>query len=165
MRNKRNKAWMAACALVVIVAFGSACSTTQTHQITKESFRTLQKDADPKPTHVIKTTGGKLVLARGFRDNLGILRNNLGPMQVDPKFTMTDTEIRLPGKKSGLLADQYEAMTVPLDEIAGYYITDKTMTGLGAFGIIAGVAGLALVALFFVGFSGDLFGDDSGDDS
>ena len=28
MRNKQNKSWMAACAVVVIVAFGSACTTT-----------------------------------------------------------------------------------------------------------------------------------------
>ena len=160
MRNKRNKTWMAACTLVVIVAFGSACTTTQTHQITQESFRSLQKDTNPKPTHVIKTTGTKLWIKSDFREHLGIVQKTYGNLKIDPKFSMTDTEIRIPVKNTGEGVDQYQSFKIPLDEISAYYITEKSLTGSASFGILAGVlAGGMILMIVALAIGGGPVGD------
>jgi len=151
---------MAACTLVVIVAFGSACTTTEIHQITPESFRSLQKDTNPKPIHVMKTTGTRLVIKSNFRDHLGIVRKAYGPLKVDPKFSMTDTEIWFPRKKPGVGINRYESITIPLDEISAYYITEKSLTGSASFGILAGVlAGGMILMIVALAMGGGPVGD------
>jgi len=149
---------MAACTLVVIVAFGSACAN-QTHQITPESFRSLQIDFEPTPTYVTKTTGRVLLLAKDFRNHLSILRNDHSTIKMDPGFSMTETALYIPGKKTDPLTNRLEIFKVPLDEISGYYLTqrDSNAGGTASTGVgIVVLGGLTIGVLMLAHIMGGI---------
>jgi hypothetical protein len=140
---------MAACALVVIVAFGSACATSAPQQITPESFRSLQKDVDPKPTHIIKANGSKAKITLYSVHKLSVLHNG-APLAVPLDFSMTDTELRFELRnkpKPGQVTDLLEDVRIPLNEVTAYYFKSAQAGGGGV--VIA--LGLGILVLLGVG--------------
>ncbi len=128
---------MAACAMVVIVAFGSAC--TKNYQIKADAFQTLQKNGAPK---FVKTVDGDK-LKNPVKSELSIVHKD-EDLPVPHSFEMSDSEIKFQWRR--WRTDVESIRSIPLSEVEAYQVR-QVSGGLTAVAIIGTILGVG--AVFF----------------
>ena len=134
---------MAACVLVVLVAFGSAC--TKNYQIERDAFRTLQKNGAPR---VVKTVDG-YYLNDPVESELSIVHKDT-ELPVSHSFEMTDTEIKWVWRAKptiGKVTDLTSIHNIPLSEVETYQVRHVS----GEYTVLGILGGLAVVVLCLAG--------------